>query len=153
MNFVPPKEKQGYATIDKNGNWIIKVSNDEYNKAKMAYAQYPLLLYNTQINSLITKNYLSGTETRSFANHPILRLNHLVNDLNFNLRNFGRYLVDQLQPEKTFFKTPMGIVVIVIIVVVVIIIAMKAPSLLSGIQNTISSGVSNPIATNTIVPN
>jgi len=135
--MVPPSKNQGYAVQDKEGHWHIKVKNDEYQKAKLMADQFPVVLYNTQNNTLITKDFLNNVENNTFANHSILKLNYSVSDLNNHLRNFGRYVVDQLKPKESFLQTKVGkIAIVIVIIVLIVFLVIAAPTIIGSFKDS-----------------
>ena len=64
-------EKKGVAIIEntEEGNKKITITLDEteFNKSRFGLFHYPVLIYNSQVKSLLTKDYLSEKEKDAFA--------------------------------------------------------------------------------------
>ena len=88
----------------KDGKVIITLDDEKFNKSRFGMYQYPVLLYNKQVKSLITKDFLSEQEKESFAEHGILYLNKKMEELTSVVRDFGRYVVELTKPKEEFWK-------------------------------------------------
>lgn len=93
----------------------IKISKEEYNDGRFALFHYPVILYDSQIESIITKNFLSSQERSVFAEHNILFLNRKMEELTSILRDFGRTVVDLLKPKPEFFNNWLVWVILVLV--------------------------------------
>jgi hypothetical protein len=108
------------------------LNEEEYNRGRYGFLQYPCILYNSQLNTVITKDWLSNEEKTSFAEHQVLYLNKKVEHLTDAMLNFGRYIVDQLKPKTSFLGS--WLVWVIIAIVVVVLIVMFAPALIPAIK-------------------
>lgn len=108
FNLAEPVEAETKAVnkIDKDGKKILEFRLDEkeYNKARFSFIHYPLLIYNEQVGSLITKDFLSNTEKTMFIEHSIMYLNRKLEGLTDSIRDFGRYIVELQKPKSSFFQ-------------------------------------------------
>lgn len=82
-----------------DGGIRITLDNKTYNAARFAMFHYPVILYNEQIGSVITKDWLSNKEKDVFAEHTVLFLNRKMEELTSVVRDFGRYVVELLKPK------------------------------------------------------
>lgn len=123
----------------------IVVDEDEYNSARFQLYQYPTILYNNQINSVITKDFLSGVEKTLFAEHTILYLNRKMEELTSAIRDFGRYVVESLKPSAISGKT---IAIAILIIGLVILGAIFLPQIIATIQGQGGAAVKQAV-TNT----
>lgn len=138
---------------DKMGGFNISISYDEYNEARFGMFHYPVIIYNQQIKSLITKDFLSSVEKDTFAEHGVLYLNRKVEELSSAVRDFGRYVVETLKPASSWYQSKWFIIVIVGLLV--LILAMFAPAVIQQIQgfaSTAGSGVGKAASSATITP-
>lgn len=108
------------------------LSEEEYNKARFALFHFPVIIYNEQIRSLITKDFLSEQEKATFAEHGVLYLNRKMEELTSAIRDFGRYVVEQLKPNK-FTISPTLIWIFIIIGIVGLAIWLL-PQIFPGMQ-------------------
>lgn len=144
FNMIPPEGKQGVGIYTQDGGMLIKLNNQEYNKGRMVTMQYPLLIWNDQIKSLITKDFLSDQEKHAFAEHQSLHLNQQMNSLTSVTRDFARYVVEQLKPLKKFFSGGAGgVIAIVLIVIVIIVLAVLFGPKIIALFNGGGGGGSN----------
>lgn len=149
LQLTHPK-KAGNATELKEGGLNIHITEDEFNKSRFGLFQYPVLLYNNQIKSLITKDFLSEMEKKTFAEHGILYLNRKMEELTGVLRDFGRYVVELTKPKSSIFQNKyFWIVVVVFIVILIILFAKPIITQLAGAGGAISSSLGS---TKAVVP-
>lgn len=92
FNITAPDKTE--VVKDSEGNYYIKVSNDDFNSSRMALYHFPTLLYNSQMGSFITKDWLSEKETETFSRHHIIHANKIAERLTEQITNFGRYIAD-----------------------------------------------------------
>ena len=119
---------------ENKGGIKIELSEKEYNKGRFALFHYPVLLYNEQIKSVITKDFLSEMEKDSFAEHGVLYLNRKMEELTSVTRDFARHVVESLKPKGSIFANKW--VWIIIIVFSVILIIMFFPAIVESIGST-----------------
>jgi hypothetical protein len=136
--------------IDKDtGDVTIKITNAEYHRSRFALYHRPLLLYNSQIQSLITKDYLSDKEKTTFTEYGLLYLVRKVEELSTAMLNFGRYVVEMTRPKQDFVGSTWFWILIIGGFVVLAI--MFGPSILEAIRGASDSatqsvtGVINPV--------
>jgi len=139
----PPKPPEGAGEIwrDDQGSINFSISEDKYNKARFALQQYPVLLYNSQIGSILTKDFLSEQEKTAFAEHQVLFLNQQMQNLTGHVRDFGRYIVEFMKPGKSRFGGAKMWVTIIIVILVIILVALFAPSIINTLK-----GAAGPVA-------
>lgn len=130
MMNVPIALKNSSVVIDKN-NFYMRMTQDEFNNARFSLFQYPVLMYNSQLQTIVTKEMLSDNEKEAFAEHSILHLNHLVKDLNNNVRDFGRAVVESLKPKQSMFSSIWFWVIIGVMVIAGLLLF--APSIMNAI--------------------
>lgn len=111
---------------------IIDLDEKEYNAGRFALFHYPCLIFNDQIKSILTKDFLSGQEKEAFAEHGILYLNRKMEELTSVVRDFGRHVVELTRPKKSLFSN--WWVWAIIAVFVVVLLAMFAPAVITAIK-------------------
>jgi hypothetical protein len=135
FNFAVPQNagmvQQGEGK-DGQIRTAIVLNEEEYNRGRYGFLQYPCILYNSQLNTVLTKDWLSDEEKTGFAEHQVLYLNKKVEQLTDAMLNFGRYIVDQLKPKTSFFGN--WLIWVVIVIVVIVLIVMFAPALIPAIK-------------------
>ena len=133
--LATPKKAEKGAELKDDGGIKIELSEKDYNQGRFALFHYPVILWNDQLNSIITKDFLGGNEMKAFANHQILYLNRQIEDLTSQIRNFARYVVDQLKPKEGFFSNFKWYWIIIIVGVALILI-LFLPSILQTLGIT-----------------
>jgi len=81
------------------GGIRIEISEEDYNNSRNAMYHWPMLIYNEAIGSFIPKQYFMDLERNAFAEHSILFLLKELQDLSYNVKDFGRHVIDQLRPK------------------------------------------------------
>lgn len=130
------------------GGIFLRLTENEFNKSRFALYQYPVLIYNAQIKSCITKDFISEQEKLAFAEHGVLYLNRKVEELTSTMRDFGRYIVELTKPKSSLWENRW--VRIVVIGLVVLFIGLMAKPLYTafvgaggggGIMSSLSGAV------------
>lgn len=106
----------------ETGDTTFRLSENLYNKARFALNQYPVLLYNSQLGSILTKDFLSNQEKTAFAEHHVMFLNEQMKSLTMHVRDFGRYIVEFMRPKGALAGGKVWLIVIIIIVVIILVI-------------------------------
>lgn len=156
QNMATPVTAGEAVKDEEKGGLVIKLSEKEYNKSRFAMYHYPVILYNEAVGETITKDFLSENEGKVFATHNVMYLNKLVQDLTSNVRDFGRYIAEQLQPKKSIWASKWTWVVMVIGLVVLALLF--APKILEVLGGGTGGAISNAVSTatqagaNTITP-
>jgi hypothetical protein len=102
------------------------------------------LLYNEQIGAFITKEFLSNIEKDTFAEHTVLYLNRIMEELTSVMRDFARYVIESLKPKGSIFGSKWFW--IIILIVGLILAGLLAPSLIKSIKGMMGT------ATQTVNP-
>jgi len=121
------------------GGVRFELDEKSLNESRFGFFHWPVLIWNDQIKSLVTKDFLAEKEKGTFAEHGVLFLNRRVEELTTQIRDFARYVVETTKPKQSIFKNKW--VVIIIIVFVVILIILFLPSIIStfkGVYGTAS---------------
>jgi len=125
MQLSPPKTVgKMYDHTLKSGKKIkyFLVDEEKYNDARFSLFQYPVLIYNEQIDSLLTKSFLKDKEDGLTIHHGLMYIAKKVQDMGMHITNFARHVVNQATMPKTpFLKTPLGIIVIIVGVLIIIL--------------------------------
>lgn len=128
FQLSPPVNNSQPLKEDKDRNVTITLDQDKFNSAKFALYQYPVLVWNDNIKSLVTKDFFSEMERDAFAEHGVLYLNKQVEELNNHLLNFGRYVVENLKPATAWYKNKW--VIIVLVIAFIIFLVLFAPAVI-----------------------
>jgi len=133
-------------TVDQQGNRIIniKLTEGNYNRGRFALSHFPCLIYNEQISSIVTKDFMSDTEKLMFAEHQILYLNRITEELSERIRDFARHVVENYKPNQTgtlLQNKWFWIIVIGLFVILAILFGPELYKTLVGSVGTASSGL------------
>lgn len=141
VTFEAAKDDKGKDTGAVNV--VITLDEDKYNKGRFALFHYPVIIWNDQIKSIITKDMLAETEKDVFAEHTILYLNRVMEDLTSLVRDFGRYIVELTKPQGAgiFGKWWVWLIIIGLFAILAV---MFAPSIINALKGSVGT------ATNTI---
>lgn len=115
----------------------IVLEEEEYNKGRFAFFHYPCIIFNEQINSIITKDFLSDQEKTVFAEHGVLYLNRKMEELTSAIRDFGRHVVETLKP-KGLGISPTWIWII-LVVGLIILLVLFAPKLFPALSKAVGN--------------
>jgi hypothetical protein len=130
-NLAAPQEagiiQQGKGK-DGKVRLAIVLNEEEYNKGRFALFHFPCIIFNEQINSIITKDFLSGEEKTAFAEHTVLYLNRKMEELTSAIRDFGRHVVENLKPKGLGISK--GTMTIILIIMIIVLLVLFAPKIL-----------------------
>jgi hypothetical protein len=112
-------------TIEGEQKITITLDEEEYNKGRFALFHYPVILYNNQIKSIITKDFLSVKETGAFAEHGVLYMNRIMEELTSAVRDFGRHVVESIKPKENILTNRWFWIIMVLFFVVMAILFAK----------------------------
>ena len=141
---------------EKKGGISIKLGQNDYNSARFAMFQFPVLFYNSLIGSFVTKDFLSDEEKKVFANHQVLYLNRRVEELTTDIKNFARHVVDLLKPGTSILQSKLFW--IILLIGLVILAVLFAPTILKTLQGSMApamdavAGATEGISNNAINP-
>jgi hypothetical protein len=134
LNLSNPINNDSTAKFTEDGKLSFTLDVDKYNQARFGFNQYPCLIYNSQLGTFLTKDFLSSFEKDTFAEHTVLYLNRLVEELTSVMRDFGRYVVESLNPKESWIKNNWGWLIIGAIVLILGILL--APFIIQWIQGS-----------------
>jgi len=122
---------------------VLWFDEDKFNDARNALRQYPVLIYNEQIGSLMTKSFFKEKEDTTNAKHTILYANKKMQELNTNILNFARHVVDSAtKPRGNILSNP--IFWIIVVIAIVIIVAMFIPGTIDVVSGSMGGGLITP---------
>lgn len=142
---LPVKVKEP-ATLDKQGNLKIDIDSELYNQGRFGLFHYPVLIWNDQIKSLLTKEFLSNRELEAFSVHGVLYLNRKVEEMTSLLRDFGRYVVELTKPQGNFFTSK--IFLFILIGGLILLALLFAPLIFEFLAGFTATGVDAVSGTN-----
>lgn len=148
--IAAPEQNKKKAEPDGKGGIKIEIDERTYNKARFQLFHFPTLIWNDQINSLLTKDFLASMEKQTFAEHGVLYLNRKMEELNSAVRDFGRHVVELTKPVKSIFSSKWTW--IIIFIVLVIMAVLFAPAILNAMSSGGSTIAQTAGSTSSIIP-
>jgi hypothetical protein len=127
----------------EKGELIITLTEEDYNKSRFSMLHYPCILYNDQLETLITKDFISQQEKQIFAEHKILYLNRKLEELTSITRDFARYVVELTKPKEGLFANKW--IWFIIIGIIVLVVGFLAIKFLPGIFGQAKTAVGNTV--------
>lgn len=128
----PKKAVKGVATPNKNGGLDVKIGEEDYNRGRFSLFHYPVLIYNSQLKSIVTKDFLADQEQTYFIEHVSLYLSHKVRDLSSNVTHFARHVIESLKPRGKLTSNWVFWVAIFLVAILVMAILPKILGLFGG---------------------
>lgn len=143
--YIKAPIKNVSKAVFEDGKLKIELSEDEYNKAKFALYHYPLLIWNDQLGTFMTKDFFADAEKNAFAEHGILLLNREIEALTTYVRDFSRGVVELLKPKGDIFKSPLFWIILVVIGLVFVVLF--GPPIFNAIQGFVGGGTESMAST------
>lgn len=134
FNLAAPIKNKKKAELKAKGGITIDLDETDYNKGRFGFFHYPVILWNDQLKTIITKDFFSETEKSSFAEHGVLYLNRKMQELTSAVRDFGRYVVELTKPAEKWWQKKW--VIWVVIIILIIMILLFAPAIITTISKT-----------------
>lgn len=110
----------------------------------------PTFLYNSKLNSFITKEFLSTNENSIMTEHLTLVLLDQVRSFRKSVQDLTKHTVDQFAPNKFWgmLKNPwvMAMIIIVVMILVVMMVMPQLPKLLGYASSAAGSIQGVPVA-------
>lgn len=142
--ITAPEIAKEPATVSDDGTIKFEIPQKLYNQARFALYHYPVVLYNEQVNSIITKDMLSEGEKAIFAEHMVLYLNRKIEELTSQVRDFSRYVVESLKPKDSIWGNK-WLWTVIIIAAIIIMAIMFGPLVFNAVTKA-SGGAGNAIS-------
>jgi len=151
FELAQPVKAAKKAQYKEKGGLILDLSEEMYNKGRFALFHYPVLIYNEQLSTIITKDFLSDAEKNLYIEHVSLYLSQKVRELTTSVTNFGRYIVENLKPAGKI--KPVWLMVALLIIVIIFGL-MFGPAIIKQISSVAgdAGGIMGSIGTDTITP-
>jgi hypothetical protein len=153
FNMAVPTKTKTPAKLNpgcKDKGIALVLDEDEYNRARFGFFHYPVLIYNQNVQSFVTKDFLSDTEKTTFAEYLALYLNRKMEELTSAVRDFGRHVVELSKPQGSILQNKWFWIIMVIGMVILGI--MFAPSIYNAVVNTMHGAGGALNLENTITP-
>lgn len=124
--LVPPLIANAFSTKEKVFNeetqkeeeeefTVIKFKKKDYPKLAFGFEGKPTFIYNSLKNTFLSKEMLAELEEKVVAHHLLLNLIAKTEELHGLLRDFVRYIVEQLRPKEQWWQNKWLWIVIIIV--------------------------------------
>lgn len=150
FNMAVPVASGSAAEQKAGGGLKYDLSEEDYNKGRFAMFHYPVLIWNDQTQCFVTKDFLASKETGAFSEHILLNTNRQLEELTAKIRDFSRYIVEQIRPMRSILSSPWTWVIIGVALVVILILF--APGIVNSIKTGIGTASNTPILPSGITP-
>lgn len=142
LQLAQPESRDVPILKTKDGSVFICLQEEDYNKGRFALFHYPVIIWNNQIKSILTKDFLADQEKDIFAEHGILYLNRKMHELTSVVRDFGRYVVELTKPQSSFFQSKLFLIILIVgLVVLGLIFAPKIIEIIQGAGGSMMGAV------------
>lgn len=131
MSISEPRKNADKAKTN-NGGIEFRLDEENYNKNRFALFHYPVLIWNDQVKSFLTKDLFSKMEKGTFAEHGVLYMNRRMEELTSAIRDFGRYVVESTRPKGNLFQRPIFWVIVVVVVIGILLVILFLPSIIDA---------------------
>jgi hypothetical protein len=132
LQFAAPESTKSKVVYNLDKSISFTINEADYTRARFAFSHFPLLIYNSQVRSFITKDFLADQEKQIFAEHSVLYLNRIMEELTSLIRDFGRYIVELMKPAQDFMKGKWGWVLVV--GAIILIAVLFGPSIINALK-------------------
>lgn len=134
------KDNNGQLKLGEKVDVLVFPKGDQKYEHLFAFDNRPVFIYNKVLGKFMSRDALAKYENDIEIKHNALNVLKKVQEMDITLRNFGRYIGEQLVPKKGgLFANPIIkfiLIGIVVFVIVVIMLMFLAP-LMSGGMNII----------------
>lgn len=113
----------------KDGDTWIKIPGEEKVKMNFSLEGRPVFIMNSKLGTFVTKEFLGTLETKIMVEHLVLNLLKTIEELNQNIKDFGRYVMEQIKPQRGFDLNSPWVKVVGFIIVGIIILYFGWPYL------------------------
>lgn len=116
---------------------LIMPTQEEKADYLFAFGSYPTFIYNKVLGTFLQKSLFSNFEQHTFVRHAVMYLLKKTEELSASVRDFARYIVEQIKPHKSFWEGKKWLLYLILGVAIVIFILLFLPSILSAFSGGI----------------
>lgn len=106
-----------------------------------SFGTYPTFIYNKVLDTFLQKKLLSNFEQTTFTKHAVMYLLKKTEELSSSVRDFSRYIVEQIRPKKSWMERNRWLIWIVIGVGIVMFALLFIPAILENMGNVSLPGL------------
>jgi len=114
--------EDGEKVTEKGDYLTIHLPLKQEAKAMFSFMHYPMLIYNKNLETFVTKEMLESKEALVFKEHLVLYLLKKVENLTDTVRDFARHVIEQSKPGLLGRLFGSGAITWIIIIAVVIVL-------------------------------
>lgn len=125
---------------------VLRIPKAERDSVMFGFGSFPVLIYNKNMETFLSKTALSNMEKNAFIKHQVIYLNKKVEELTRHLRDFARYIVEQTKPKGglgVFGKWWLWLMVFVVIIVLVMLV-LPASEMFVAPDSGLAGGLISP---------
>lgn len=130
-------------TGEKVGGLAVVLTEEEYNSARFALFHYPVLIFNSQLKTFLTKDMLMAAEKEVFSEHLLLYMNRKIEELTSLIRDFARYIVELTKPKGSIFANKW--VIVIMIILGLLLLAAFAPAIIDTLKGGVLSSAGDAL--------
>ena len=142
--LIPPQRGRlvDATMIDSQGRKIgkrkvlVMPTPSEKSDYLFAFGNYPTFIYNKVLGTFLQKSLLSKFEQTTFTKHAVMYLLKKTEELSASVRDFARYIVEQIRPKKSWLAANKWIIYVIIAAAIILFVVIFAPSIISTLQQT-----------------
>jgi hypothetical protein len=101
-----------------------------------SFGNYPTFIYNKVLGTFLQKSLLSNFEQNTFTKHAVMYLLKKTEELSSSVRDFARYIVEQIRPKKSWLAANRWIIYLIIAAAIILFVVIFAPSIINSLQGT-----------------
>jgi hypothetical protein len=114
---------------------LVMPTEAEKNDYLFSFGTYPTFIYNKVLGVFLQKSVFSNFEQNAFVRHMVMYLCKKTEELSGAIRDFSRYIVEQIKPHKGLFSSK-WIIYILIAMAVIVLIILLGPQIMQALQGT-----------------
>jgi len=120
--------------------YILKYRKEDATKITYGFEHFPVLIYNKNLETFLTKDALAQVETEGIIKHLVLYLKKKTEELTAIMRDFARYVIEMTKPK----GLPFGFLGkwwfwVIVIFVIALLFLMFFPGLMESVQPAIQT--------------
>lgn len=118
--------------------FLISYDKDDETGITYAFKQYPCMIWNASTKAFLSKDFLNSGELSNELMHMVQHIRDTTEDLNNNMRDFGRYAVELTRPKGKLWENKIFLLMMGLFVLFVVIMGiMFLPDLIGGLSTSL----------------
>lgn len=139
------------AAKEDEAGLTINIPKDKYADTKFSFGGRATILYNSTLDTFLTKDALGKQENEFFVEHQLLSIAHKIDELGTQILPFTSYMIELLKKKESWLSQH-GNVIKYVMIVIAIMIAIAVGLTIFGNPTTVTQaqtlvgGLSGPIS-------